>query len=120
MKTVFFAALFFSFYVVSAQNINITSFQHSIRWLDEGSFPPYVKSDSVKDALLNAAASGLSNHFNSIVVTKPSTVEYKNIKMFGKPVIKEPAASSRAGDFQVSLFSFLTRATTGMDVFWMM
>jgi hypothetical protein len=120
MKTVFSALLFFTLYTVNAQTINITSFQHTLRWLDEGSFPPYVTRENVKDALMNAAASGLSNHFNSIVVNKPSTVEYKNIMMFGKPVIKAPAASSHPGDFQVSLFSFLTRATTGMEVFWTM
>ncbi len=120
MKTVFSAILFFTLYTINAQTINITSFQHTLRWLDEVSFPPYVTSENVKDALLNAAASGLSNHFNGSVVTKPLTVEYKNITMFGKPVIKEPAASSHAGDFQVSLFSFLTRATAGTDVFWSM
>ncbi|HSN61768.1 MAG TPA: hypothetical protein VLR49_12590, partial [Ferruginibacter sp.] len=109
MKTVFSTILFFTLFIANAQTINITSFQHTIRWLDENSFPPYVTNANVKDALLNAAASGLSNHFKSIIVTKPSTVEYKNIMMFRKPVIKEPAASAHAGDFQVALFSLLTR-----------
>jgi hypothetical protein len=120
MKTVFSTLLFFTLYTVNAQTINITSFQHTLRWLDEGSFPPYVTRENVKDALMDAAASGLSNHFKGIVVNKPSMVEYKNIMMFGKPVIKAPSASTHAGDFQVSLFSFLTRATTGMEVFWTM
>ncbi len=120
MKQLLFIVLLFLYSNTMAQTIHVTSFQHTIRWLDEVRFPPYVTNDTVKAGILNATASALGKHFKITDITKPTKLEYRNIMMFGKPNIKDPEPSDNATDLQVSVLSFITRATTGYDVFWSM
>lgn len=119
-KLLAFVLFVFVSYTAKPQNINITSFQHSLRWLDEGSFPPYVNNDSIKKELLEITADAISHHFNLTVLQKPSTIEYRLINMFGKPQIKDPAHTNNSNDLQVAIFSFITRATSGFEVYWIM
>jgi len=103
----------------NAQTIQITSFQHVIRWVDEDRFPPYVTNEQVANDILDAAVTSISHHFISTTVTKPVRLEYRNIAGFGKPSLKDPSSIAGA-DLQVSVLSFISRATTGMEVYWSM
>lgn len=117
MKHLLVILMLFIHWAAIAQTVNITSFQHVIRWVDEGRFPPYVTNEQVAGEILDAAALSVSNHFISTTVTRPAKLDYRNIKGFGKPSLKDPE-TDQSGNLQVSVLSFITRATTGMDVSW--
>jgi hypothetical protein len=104
----------------SAQQLNLTSLQHELRWLDEMTFPPLVKDSAFSQQLLQHAASALSRKFKTDSSTIPRHVNYRTIDMFGKPRMLTPAAPPHPDDYQASLLSFITRATAGFDVYWQM
>jgi hypothetical protein len=101
-----------------AQHLNLTNFQHELRWLDETRFPPVVKDPAVSDSLLEYAAATLSLKFKTEGYSRPEQINYRLIDMFGKPRMQSPAATLKDEDLQASVLSFLTRATTGYDVYW--
>jgi hypothetical protein len=103
-----------------AQTLNLTNFQHELRWLDELRFQPFVKDPVVSDSLLEYAAATLSHKFNTANYSRPEQISYRVIDMFGKPRMKPPGEASNEKDYQASVLSFLTRATTGFEVFWQM
>jgi hypothetical protein len=105
---------------VPAQNLNLTSFQHEMRWLDETRFPPVVKYPAVSDSLLEYAAFTLARKFNAENYSRPEQIDYRLIDMFGKPKMKSPNQTVKEKDFQASILSFLTRATSGNEVYWQM
>jgi hypothetical protein len=107
-------------YSSTAQQLNLTSLQHEVRWLDEIRFPPFVKDPVIsKDLLANATAT-LSRKLNVEPGTMPVQVDYKLINMFGKPRPVSPAKSADPNHYQASVLSFITRATNGFEVFWEM
>ena len=120
MKKSILLFIVFSSFLANAQVVNITSFQHTMRWLDEVRFPPYITQQNVKDSILQAVAAEAGKHFNNIEVIKPQQLEYKTIDMFGKPKMKDPAPASNATDMQAAVFSLVTRATAGFAVLWRM
>ena len=101
-----------------AQRLNLTSLQHELRWLDEMRFPPFAKDPVVSDEMLEYAAAALSRKFQTDSFSIPERVDYNLITMFGKPRMQHPAAAQNPGDYQASVLSFITRATTGLEVFW--
>jgi hypothetical protein len=105
---------------VSAQQLNLTSLQHELRWLDESRFQPFVKDPVISDSLLEYAAAALAHKFNTATYSRPEQISYRVINMFGKPKIKPPGEGTNEKDYQVSMLSLLTRATTGFEVFWQM
>jgi hypothetical protein len=116
------AAIFFCCvcYVSTAQHLNLTSLHHEVRWLDESTFPPYAKDSAISNKMLAYTSSALSRKLNIDPGTMPNQVDYKLITMFGKPRFVSPSNSADPNDYQASVLSFITRATTGYEVFWEM
>jgi hypothetical protein len=102
----------------TAQTLHLTSVQHELRWLDEGSFPPLVNDEAVRDSVLQMAARTLAAKYGSPNYTTPEKIDYRLITMFGKPKFKTPEGKGNEGDYQASVLSFITRATTGFEVLW--
>lgn len=105
-------------YSSTAQRLNLTSLQHELRWLDEMSFRPFVKDPVISKDLLNYTASALSRKLNVDPGSIPNQVDYKLILMFGTPRFVSPTKSNDPNDYQASVLSFITRATSGFEVFW--
>ena len=76
-----------------SQQLNLTSVQHELRWLDEMHFPPLIKDSMVSNQLLEYTVSALSRKFRNDSSTIPRQVNYRKIDMFGKPRLMEPAKS---------------------------
>jgi hypothetical protein len=108
------------YYSSTAQQVNLTSLHHEVRWLDEASFPPFAKDSVISRNMLAYTSSALSRKLNVNPGTIPRQVEYKLINMFGKPRFVSAANSANPNDYQASILSFITRATTGYEVFWEM
>lgn len=107
-------------YSSTAQHVNLTSLQHEVRWLDLASFAPLEKDPAVSKHMLTYTSAALARKLNADTGTVPAQVAYKLINWFGKPRFESPARSSNPKDFQASVLSFITRATTGYEVFWEM
>ena len=118
MKQIIFVALILVCSTLYAQKVNITSFQHTIRWVDENGFVSYPNKADIEDSIFSITSNELSKRFNCKVVNRPTHIEFRNIMMFGKPKMKEPENSNDPEDFQVSIQSFYTRATTGFLQYW--
>jgi hypothetical protein len=101
---------------MQAQPVNLRSFQHTVRWVNEANFPALVKQESVRDSLLQVAADVLREHFNVEKVGLPPTVDYNYISGFGKDKIREPSGDETTGQTAVYIHTFITRATTGFAV----
>lgn len=110
----------FGSFTASTQTVHLSSVQHELRWLDEGTFPPLVNDALVRDSILQMTAQTLAVKFGATDFTKPSQIDYRLINMFGKPKFKSPEGSGNDNDYQASVLSFITRATTGYDVLWTM
>lgn len=107
-------------FTTAAQTLHLTSLQHELRWLDEGTFPPLVNEETVRDSVLQTAARTLAAKYGAASYTTPEKIDYRLINMFGKPKFKSPEEKGNDGDYQASVLSFITRATTGFDVLWTM
>lgn len=120
MKQLLVIILLFATLPVTAQVLNLTSVQHEIRWLDEYRFPPFVTYKQVQDSIISYTSQILANKFNTTAGILPTGISYHNITGFGKAKLKDPGTSASEKDYQASVLSFITRATTGLDVFWNM
>lgn len=119
MKKILLASFFLlPFFGVDAQPVEISSFQHVVRWVYESNFPPFVIHENVSDILVKAAAGEAAKHFNTISVDRLPSIEYRYIRGFGKAEIKNPQSFENDNHYHVAIFSFLTRATTGYKVNW--
>ncbi|MFL5772274.1 MAG: hypothetical protein ACJ75F_03895 [Flavisolibacter sp.] len=114
----FFITVFHS--KIFAQTVKLLSFQHTQRWIAENNFPAYTNEKNVQELIFASTSSSLKNKLKATQVDLPDKIEYDYIAGFGKAKIKEPKAAGAANDFQVSILSFITRATTGFAVEWHM
>jgi hypothetical protein len=103
---------------IAAQNIQLSSFQQTERWISQANFPHYTSDKTFSDSILAYAGEALRKKLNATNVVLPSQIDYDYITMFGKPKIKNP--SGAGNDFQVSILSFITRATAGYAIEWHM
>jgi hypothetical protein len=103
-----------------AQNAELTSLQHVVRWVSEANFPNYTTDPEVKDSIFNIAGRALKKRFKVQNVTMPAYIDYDYINGFGKANIHKPGFSSSVADFSVSILSSITRATVGFSVLWKM
>ncbi|HLO82359.1 MAG TPA: hypothetical protein VK166_15450 [Chitinophagaceae bacterium] len=108
------------FYSSHAQQINLTSLQHALRWQDEMRFPAFVKDSANSADIIAYVISALSKKFNAEVGTRPAGISYRVIEMFGTPHLVSPAKSSNPKDYQASVLSFITRGTSNQQVYWEM
>ncbi|MEI6678913.1 MAG: hypothetical protein WCL21_09920 [Mariniphaga sp.] len=100
-----------------AQDARVVTFKHTIRWLNESQFPNYFLIPEVRDSI--------NGHFKKIILLKfkvsnvsfPDKVDYRNITGFGKPknISSEP---SLPADYNIDVFSLLSRAVTGYALSW--
>jgi hypothetical protein len=100
-----------------AQEAHVISFKHTVRWLNESNFPNYFIEKNTRDSIYADVRKNLQKVLNATEVELPGKVEYKIISGFGKPKDETEAGVAHAVDV-VDIFSVLTRATTGVAVFW--
>lgn len=112
----FFLGILLSF-VGYAQQAEIVVFRHDLRWVDETRFPNYFLSDGVQDSIFNATEREISNYLKLTEIKLPENVAYKIINGFGNQKVKMPQANSE-NDYEVGIYSFITRATVGFAVLW--
>ena len=101
----------------SSQDTHVLTFNHSLRWLNESNFPNYFLIPEIRDSINNHISKALTQKFNVERVIFPENVEYNIITGFGKQK-KNLSKPSDLPGYDIDLFSFLTRATTGSAVFW--
>ncbi len=69
-----------------AQNAELRSLQHVVRWVSEANFPNYTADPEVKDSIFNITTRALKNRFKVQNVTMPAYIDYDYINGFGKQV----------------------------------
>jgi hypothetical protein len=100
-----------------AQKAQVITFKHTVRWLNESNFPNYFIEKNTHDSIYSDVRKHLKKVLNFTEIDLPDKVEYKIISGFGKPKNETNPGVVPVGDV-VDIFSVLTRATTGMAVFW--
>lgn len=100
-----------------AQEAHVTTFKHTVRWLNESNFPNYFIEKNTRDSIYSDVKKHLKKVLNFTQIDLPDKVEYKIISGFGKPKDETNSSVVPVGDV-VDIFSVLTRATTGFAVFW--
>ena len=102
-------------FVGYAQQAEIVVFRHDMRWVDETKFPNYFLINEVQDSIFNATELEIRNYLKASTVKLPEEVSYKIINGFGNQKIRMPR-SIPENDFELGIFSFITRATVGSSV----
>ena len=120
MKTLLLFLSFVAFTVVLswAQRVNVVSYEHALRWATENRFPNYFNDAAVKDSVFSNLSTTLKTYLKTDQVTVPSQIKYRLIEMFGKAKNAKPDFNSASPDYQVSVLSFITRATSGFAMEW--
>ena len=105
---------------IPAQTVNLSSFQHTQRWVSAYNFPVYTNEKNVQDSIFAFTSSSLKNKLNAKQVNLPEKIEYDYIGGFGKAKMKNIKTDGPANDFELSILSFITRATAGFAIEWHM
>lgn len=100
-----------------AQQAEVVTFRHDLRWVDESKFPNYLLVNEVHDAIFKTVEQEVSNYLKLSTLKMPEEVSYKIINGFGKQKLTMPEANP-ANDYEVGIFSFITRTTVGFGVLW--
>lgn len=100
-----------------SQPAEIVVFRHDLRWVDETKFPNYFLSDAVQDSIFTITKQEITNYLKLTEIKLPQSVSYKIINGFGNQKIKMPKANPD-NDYEVGIYSFITRATVGFSVLW--
>ncbi len=118
MKTLIIALILYNIAVCSvAQQAQVITFSHTVRWLDESKFPNYFMDSSIRDSIYSDIRKNLEKSLDVSKIEMPAKVEYKIISGFGKPK-KETKSGSTVPGKSVEIYSVLTRETSGYAVFW--
>ena len=104
-------------FVSFAQNAQVVVFKHELRWTDEARFPNYFLYQDIRDSIYKDTKLELMKYLKVSDVKLPEAVAYKIINGFGSQKIELPKTVS-SNDFEIGLFSFITRATVGELMFW--
>ena len=88
-----------------------------MRWTDEARFPNYFLYQDIRDSIYKDTKLELMKYLKVSDVKLPEAVAYKIINGFGSQKIELPKTVS-SNDFEIGLFSFITRATVGELMFW--
>ena len=100
-----------------AQHARVIIFKHELRWTDETRFPNYFLYQNINDSIFKDTKQELMNYLKVSEVQLPEAVSYKIINGFGNQKVELPKTVS-SNDFEIGLFSFITRATVGELMFW--
>lgn len=103
--------------ITYSQEARVITFKHTLRWLDESSFPNYFLLSGIRDSINGEIQRDLIRQYNVSNVSFPDKVDYKIITGFGKPKNSSSESKHSAG-YDVEIYSVLTRATAGYAVFW--
>ena len=106
-----------SFNTTYGQDASVVTFKHTIRWLEESNFPNYFLNPEVRDSINTQIKADLIHQFRFSNINFPDNIDYRNIKGFGKPK-EDLAGPSSPNGYNVHIFSFLTRETTGYGLIW--
>jgi len=104
-------------FVSFAQNAQVVVFKHELRWTDETRFPNYFLYQDIRDSIYKDTKLELIKYLKVSDVKLPEAVAYKIINGFGSQKVELPKTVSN-NDFEIGLFSFITRATVGELMFW--
>lgn len=109
--------VFFILTNVNSQQASIVTFRHDLRWVDESKFPNYFLIEEVRDSIFKVTQQEIGNYLNLTKVKLPEEVSYTIINGFGKQKITMPKVKPE-NDYEVGIFSFITRSTVGFSVQW--
>jgi hypothetical protein len=119
MKRVLNIALLILSFISLAQNAQVVVFKHELRWTDESKFPNYFLYQNIRDSIFKDTKLELMNYLKLTELQLPEKVSYNIINGFGNQKIVLPKSSS-GNDYEIGIFSFITRATVGLPMFWKM
>ncbi|SDB23340.1 hypothetical protein SAMN03097699_0217 [Flavobacteriaceae bacterium MAR_2010_188] len=105
------------FYQGYSQKAEIVAFRHDLRWVDETKFPNYFFYEEVRDSIFNVTKQEIASYLRLTEVKLPHDVSYKFIDGFGNQKTRLPKANP-VNDYEVGLYSFITRGTVGSSVIW--
>jgi hypothetical protein len=118
MKTTYLSIIAILLSSISfAQHAQVVVFKHELRWTDETRFPNYFLYQDIHDSIFKDTKLELMNYLKVPEVQLPEAVSYKIINGFGNQKVELPKAVS-GNDFEIGIFSFITRATVGELMFW--
>jgi hypothetical protein len=100
-----------------AQDAKVVVFKHELRWTDETRFPNYFLYQDIRDSIFKDTKLELMNYLKVSEVQLPEAVAYTIINGFGNQKVQLPKKAS-GNDFEIGIFSFITRATVGELMFW--
>lgn len=100
-----------------AQQAQVVVFKHELRWTDETRFPNYFLYQDIRDSIFKDTKLELMNYLKVSEVKLPEAVSYNIINGFGNQKIQLPKTVNK-DDFEIGIFSFITRATVGELMFW--
>ena len=99
------------------QQAEIVVFRHDLRWVDETKFPNYFLMEDIKDSIFEVTGQEITKYLNLTGIKIPENVSYKIINGFGNQKVEMPKTIPE-NDFEVGIFSFITRGTVGSSVLW--
>jgi len=108
--------LFFSIISI-AQSASVVVFKHELRWTDESRFPNYFLYQNIRDSIFKDTKLELMNYLKLSALQFPENVSYNIINGFGNQKVVLPKTGS-SNDYEIGLFSFITRAIVGLPMFW--
>lgn len=118
MKTIYLSIVAILLSIISfAQDAKVIAFKHELRWTDETRFPNYFLYQDIRDSIFKDTKQELINYLKVSEVQLPEAVTYAIINGFGDQKVQMPKAAS-SNDFEIGIFSFITRATVGELMFW--
>ena len=80
----FFLFIIYSSGVCQGQSVEVTSFQHVLRWLSESNFPNYMQEKDAQDSVLSAVTQCLRLRYHAEAIHLPADIDYRYINTFGK------------------------------------
>lgn len=118
MKTRFISIMALFLCILSfAQNAQVVAMKHELRWTDETRFPNYFLYQDIRDSIFKDTKLELMKYLKVSDIKFPESVSYNIINGFGNQKIQLPKTTS-GNNFEIGIFSFITRATVGELMFW--
>lgn len=102
---------------ILSQDAKVVVFKHELRWTDESRFPNYFQLPAIKDSVFLNARLDLMNVLKVNEIIFPDEIAYNIFTGFGKQKVEMPK-SKNGSKYEVGIFSFITRATSGWAMFW--
>src|SRR6476620_7726791 len=82
MKTCIASVFFLIVYssgICRAQTVEVSSFQHAVRWLSESNFPNYIQEKDAQDSVMSVVQQCLRQQYHAEVIHLPGAIDYRYI-----------------------------------------